>query len=349
MILNRAASMPRRGPARSRYLPRRHTMTGGAAGGEVDSRCRLAPERAPAVQSDAAQVSVARKSVAIEARRVQDGRIRFVGHPSFHDSANAALILGPLPGPEDSKAKTADSHSSSAVRLQEHALLTREQETHLFRKYNFLKYRAAQLIESLDPDRALAADLDRIEEFRREARAARNRIIGSNLALVVFVARRWGATGHGLFELVSDGNVALLRAAERFDFARGVRFSTYAYWAITRDFARRIPKERIRRSRFATGHETALEALADYRDADTLGATDQEQSRNSIQQMLGQLDKREQTIIALRFGLFDDMRTLVELGRELGISKERVRQIESRALCKLREFAESRGLDPTNS
>ena len=74
---------------------------------------------------------------------------------------------------------------------------------------------------------------------------------------------------------------------------------------------------------------------------------DQKPLREAIRKMLGCLSAREQTIIINRFGLADDKQTLVEIGRELGISKERVRQLESRAMNKLRVFADEQKLDPT--
>lgn len=91
-----------------------------------------------------------------------------------------------------------------------------------------------------------------------------------------------------------------------------------------------------------------MQALTDDRDSGLTAATDQEQFRYMIQAMLGYLDGREQTIIVRRFGLAGEKQTLVQVGRELGISKERVRQLESRALDKLRAVAEVQKLDPTD-
>ena len=114
------------------------------------------------------------------------------------------------------------------------------------------------------------------------------------------------------------------------------------------DFARRIPQERSRRVRFATGREGLLQALTDHRGGDFPDAMDQEQSRKVIRKMLGYLDGREQTILVRRFGLAGEKQTLVQVGRELGISKERVRQLESRALDKLRALGEVQKLQPTD-
>jgi len=203
-----------------------------------------------------------------------------------------------------------------------------------------VKYQAAKLCEAINPRRARSADLDRVEELLREAGAIRNPIIGSCLRLVISIVKKCTEPGQDFVDLVSEGNVSLIQASERFDFARGIRFSTYATWVIINGLARGIPRERSRRGRFATGREGLLQALADHRGSDCSDATDQEQSREVIRKLLGRLDDREQTIIVRRFGLAGDKQTLVEVGRELGISKERVRQVESRALDKLRALAE---------
>ena len=282
-----------------------------------------------------------------------EARIKFVGHPDFDDATATAKILGPMPGlvgrgKGPGKAGAREDLPLSDADLQDSTLLTREQEVHLFRKMNFLKYQAARLREAIDPSRALPADLDRVEELLREAGAIRNRIIRSNLGLVAYIVKKTTGPCQDFFDLVSEGNLALIRASERFDFGRGNRFSTYATWAISNDFARRVPRDRSRRLRFATGREELLEALADHRDRGRADATDHGSSREIIPKVLRCLDDREQTIIARRFGLAGDKQTLVQIGRELGISKERVRQIESRALGRLRTLAEVRKLHPTD-
>ncbi len=325
-----------------------------AAKTEIDRPLRLGVAAAAlAGELGPARASSAGHAGEMETRRSLGARIKFVSHPSFDDSTVAAEILGPMPGPvgggkDPRNARAPEDLASSAAESHDPKFLTREQEVHLFRKMNFLKYQAAQLHEAINPSQARSADLDRVEELLREAGAIRNRIIGSYLTLVIFIVKKYGEPGQDFFDLVSAGNVSLIQASERFDFARGARFSTYATWAILNDFARRIPRERSRRVQFATGREELLHALTDHRGSDLPDATDQEQSRKVIRTMLGSLDGREQTIIVRRFGLAGEKQTLVQVGRELGISKERVRQLESRALDKLRALAEVQKLDLTD-
>jgi len=317
-----------------------------AAETEIDRPLRLrVAAAAPAGELGPARASGARHAVEMRARRMLEARIKFVSHPSFDDSTVAAKILGPMPGPDSvgkapRKTKASEGLPSFAAESQDSTFLTREQEVHLFRKMNFLKYQAAQLCEALNPCRARSSDLDCVEELLRQAGAIRNRIIGSFLGLVVSIVKKCTGPCQDFFDLVSEGNVTLIQASERFDIARGARFSTYATWAIINGFARRIPRDRSRRGRFATGREGLLQTLTDHRGSDLPDATDQAQSREVIRKLLGRLDDREQTIIVRRFGLAGDKQTLVEVGRELGISKERVRQVESRALDKLRALAD---------
>ncbi len=101
--------------------------------------------------------------------------------------------------------------------------LSREQEAHLFRKMNFLKYRAQAFRDAMDPAKARSAELDRIEQLQEEALAVKNQIIRSNLRLVVSIAKRHVGPSNNFFELVSDGNMSLIRAVEKFDYSTGLQ------------------------------------------------------------------------------------------------------------------------------
>jgi RNA polymerase primary sigma factor len=132
----------------------------------------------------------------------------------------------------------------------------------------------------------------------------------------------------------------LIRAVERFDYSRGFKFSTYASWAIMKNFARTIPQERSRRDRFVTGLEEMFEAAADHRTDEHEFESDYRCNYEAVQGLLGPLNDRERRILVSRYGLDGASElTLDQLGKELGITKERVRQIESRAKDKLRKLA----------
>ena len=226
-------------------------------------------------------------------------------------------------------------------------MLDREQEAHLFRQMNFLKYQALKLRQS---DRSRPGPRPRTwigsSELQEEALAVKNQIIRANLRLVVSIAKRHVGPSNNFFELVSDGNMSLIRAVEKFDYSRGNKFSTYASWAIMKNFARTIPEENYRRDRFVTGHEEMFEAAADNRTDEHEYESTLKRMQETIKGMLDRLDDRERLIITSRFGLGGSAeRTLEQLGRELGITKERVRQIESRGVDKLRKIAGDQKLE----
>ena len=280
----------------------------------------------------------------MRARKILEVKLELMPHVSFDDDAKHAEILGDPPESAESKlarkSRAPKGLPPYLASLYEVPLLAKEEELHLFRKMNFLKCQANKLRMALDPTKARSADLDRIESLQEEALAVKNQIIRSNLRLVVSIAKRHVGPTKEFFELVSDGNMSLIRAVEKFDFSRGNKFSTYASWAIMKNFARTIPEENHRRDRFVTGHEAMFEAAADTRGDEHEYESSVKRMEDAVRGMLGGLDERERRIIISRFGLGGAAeQTLEQLGRDLGITKERVRQIESRAQGKLKKIA----------
>jgi RNA polymerase primary sigma factor/RNA polymerase sigma factor len=231
--------------------------------------------------------------------------------------------------------------------LYEVPLLTRKQEVHLFRKMNYLKYKAGRLRGKLDPARPKRALMDRIDQLYDEAVSTKNQIIRANLRLVVSIAKRHVGPTQNFFELVSDGNMSLMRAVEKFDYGRGNKFSTYASWAIMKNFARTIPDEHRHHDRFRTSPAELFTTTEDDRADPIEEETAQSQREAQVERILERLDEREQRIIIRRFGLRrgQEPLTLKQVGAELGVTKERVRQIEARALSKLRKAAEEEKID----
>ena len=231
--------------------------------------------------------------------------------------------------------------------LYEVPLLGRAQEAHLFRKMNYLKYKSNKLRGTLDPSQPKSSVMDQIERLYEEAVRTKNQIIRANLRLVVSIAKRHVGPVENFFELVSDGNMSLMRAVEKFDYSRGFKFSTYASWAIMKNFARTIPDEHRYRDRFRTSHAEMFTATEDDRSDQFEQESSQTQREFQVEKILGRLDEREQKIIIRRFGLQrgHEPLTLKQVGAELGVTKERIRQIEARALSKLRKAVEEEKID----
>lgn len=222
--------------------------------------------------------------------------------------------------------------------LYEVPLLTREQEVHLFRKMNYLKYKASRLRARLHPEHPDSHALEQIERLYQQSVHSKNEIIRANLRLVVSIAKRYAGGPDSLFELISDGNISLIRAVEKFDYTRGFKFSTYATWAIIKNFARTIPEELRHRTRFRAQPEEMLSGTKDERSNQRLLEAMQSQREQQVAKIMAHLDDREKQIISYRFGLHRDLEpmTLKEVGEAMGVTKERVRQLESRAISKLR-------------
>lgn len=203
-------------------------------------------------------------------------------------------------------------------------LLTREQEMHLFRQMNFLLHRGHE-----------AAAL-----------AIRNYIIRANVRLVYKMAKKAygyvvGAAGRWyddcidenvMDDLVGDGMLSLANAVEHFDYARGNRFSTYACTSLRQNYIRTVPKQNRDTVTCINNQPDWFDARASG-ESETAEASREEQTKEQVRALLARCAPRERDVLRMRF--FDDL-TLEQVGERLGITKERVRQIQARALDKMR-------------
>jgi RNA polymerase sigma factor (sigma-70 family) len=277
-------------------------------------------------------------------------KARFHDDPLYHDEDAAGVIdslvaqesLADEPGREELRVpKDLPPYLQDLYRTP---LLTPARERALFLKLNFQKFRFAQARRGVEPERVRNRDLSELEALLAEAQETKKQIVQANLRLVVSVARKHVRPGINLLDLVSDGNLTLMRAVDGFDVNRGNRFSTYATLALMKGFARSVPQMRKAGQREMASIE-ALSGVADVRHERVARRLVQ---RDEVRQLLSRLDERERRVLGAYFGLDGDSAapaTYEQVGRRLGLSKERVRQIERGAMAKLRAAA---GLDESS-
>ena len=232
-------------------------------------------------------------------------------------------------------------------------LLTAAEERVLFYQYNYCRYKVCKLKESIgNPDeKAVKADTAlEILHWHGKAELLRVQIAQTNLALVLAMAKRTRMTDVDFADLVAEGNMALLRAIDKFDASRGFKFSTYACRAILKAFSRAGVKLSKYRSMFPTDFDPKLER-SDY--LETKRAEHEGACADEIKQILhdnrADLTDIEQSVIKHRFAVDRQgsrptegpTLTLEQVGRIIGVTKERVRQIQNKALEKIRHSLEA--------
>lgn len=278
----------------------------------------------------------------IQVRLWKREKVEFVYNALF-DAPNADALILDVPEPACAVAEgpTPDADLPAYLRsLYRTPLLSPKQEQDIFRRYNYIKYKIHRRLASIRGFSASPEEVREISTWFRRAGIYRDRIVQANLRLVVSIAKRHVGRSDAFFEVVSDGNVSLMRAVEKFDFSRGFRFSTYASWAVMKNYARTIPEERYRAMTQVTGQDELLAAAPDVQTVEA-SEMDVAHVRDAIRRGLEQLSPREREVVTEHFGLGrpdGQGATLEDLGRRYGVTKERVRQIEKRAVAKLRQF-----------
>lgn len=289
---------------------------------------------------------------ALRARRVAffAAKIDYIPCRLFLEPDAAAAVATPPVPPAAASSKAPDEAgrlSPYLAGLYRTRLLSKEEEQYHFRRMNWLRFRAATERGKLDERRATARQMDAVEALLRGAEASREVLVTSNLRLVVSIAKKFVNADDSFDELVAEGNVALMRSVDKFNFALGNRFSTYATYAIQRHYFRISHRSRQQRKRFAPADES-LRAVPAAEPAEGLKPAQVDSLASLFSRFLATLEPREREIVSARFG-FDgqEPRTFRELGSEMGVCKERIRQIQSRAMEKLRALAADAHLEQT--
>jgi len=320
---------------------------------------------------------------------------------SVWDDLQALAEAGPgafRPSARDEEAATSElmAGGSASLYLNEISrtrLLTAEEEVALAQQLEAGKAARAQLERGVDDPQ----ERERLEDAVSLGDEARRHLIEANLRLVVSVARKYLGRGLSFLDLVQEGNIGLQRGAEKYDWRRGFRFSTYTYWWIrqavgravaeqsrtirlpvhiveqltklynvTRDLERDLGRqptpaeigaqmgmsgerveEAFRAARVPISLETSIgdegdatlaDMVADEHGRGTAEEAEETVFTQALERSLAErLTRRETDVLKLRYGLGDNQeRTLAEVGKELGISRERARQLEHEAMRKLR-------------
>ncbi|MFN5769114.1 MAG: sigma-70 family RNA polymerase sigma factor [Pirellulaceae bacterium] len=280
-------------------------------------------------------------------RRLQQ-EIDFIGNEEFAQSGAEAKFLGEILlgtgcPPAVGKPVRVANLPPHLARLCETRLLSPAEEKAHFQRMNYLRFRAQQYQSRLHPEKSSQYDLMRIEGLLKAADWHRDALLKANMRLVISIVKKFVNSFNSFDDLLSDGAMALLRAIDKFDYDRGFRFSTYATQVVRRNSYRLVmTKQKERQKQAASLEETGLDVEAPDRSS-SIDDVRWEQLRSRLSNLLSLLDRREQLIIRARFSLggHRKVQTLQRLADILGVSKERVRQLEKRALDKLRDLAGS--------
>ncbi len=285
------------------------------------------------------EVEVRRALREVQVRKWLETPIEFVHNELFDfPHADAAILDIPEPASQDGPPPRVPKDLPAYLRsLYATPLLTAEQELDSFRRYNYLKFKTAKALKAIKPERVTAQQVDMIRGWIKTIEAIRRRITQANLRLVVSIAKKHVGWSDQFYEVISDGNLSLMRAIEKFDYSRGNKFSTYASWAIMKNYARSIPEEHYLCKRFMTGQEEVLEAAPDHHPEGVVDS-DRQTIRELLAAGLRFLSDREREVLTNHYGLESKSGglTLEQIGRSFGITKERVRQIEQQAITRLR-------------
>ena len=291
------------------------------------------------------------------AQRMLTCEIGFIPNPCFREyDADQAWRRELKKGVAESGPDLFDLPVGGRIRMPAHLerlcaapLLSPDQEREMFCRMNYLKYRANSLRVTLNAGRPNERTLNQIDHMLSQATKVRNQIVHANIRLVVSIVKKFADERNSFDDLLSEGISCLIKAVDKFDFARGFRFSTYATRAVRREVFRLVQRKYRDRIRFATGSSDELSQQLTTESSPERSELSWDQIDQSIGQLMSSLDQREQFIVQARYGFEDigEKPTFQRLGEMLGVSKERVRQLEQRALGKLRELAEELRLEPS--
>jgi RNA polymerase sigma factor (sigma-70 family) len=284
--------------------------------------------------------------------QIMSGEQDFIDSPAFYESGAEKKIYEEAP--DVPKPDTTWYHPvmddlsstsrSRTVKSAQQVILTGAQEKILFHQFNYARYRVWKIQEDVNASPNRQPTVEQAEEILRWYRLSdriREQIAETNLALVLAMAKRTRMSEVDFADLVSEGNMALLRAVDKFDAGRGYKFSTYACRAILKAFSRQGMKLSKYRQRFPTDFDPKLER-SNFLETKRAGFEKDaaEEVKRIVLENRADLSDVERTVIEHRFGLesgeLEKPMTLEQVGQIIGVTKERVRQIQNKAMEKIK-------------
>lgn len=305
----------------------------------------VTPRVRPPTEAQLARLTEADRALL---HKLLDEHVEFVDHPLFRKPSAETVLFGEkaVLGANRTYFRESESIDPLPGLPGDSATLTCAQEILLFQRFNYARMRTTALLDRYRGKRMPFAVLREALAWLHRAMMARGQITQANLPLVLAMAKRTRLSGLDFNELISEGNFALLRSVDKFDCARGYKFSTYACRAILKSFSRVALRTSRYRGRFPTEFDPTLEK-SDFveRKRDDQEANCVQEIREILAENRADLNDMEQTVIRERFALDSASnlvkpKTLEQVGAMIGVTKERVRQIQNKALKKIRLILE---------
>ena len=272
----------------------------------------------------------------------------YVDHPDFPNARIERRLFGNdarLPHRRATRFEEVEDQITDAVRAGERVpTLSYEQEGRLFMRFNYARRQVARILTAHAGKQLTPSATRRLLAWGYRVLAARSVIVRINLPLVLAMAKRTRLASIDFNEMISEGNMALLRSVEKFDCSKGFKFSTYSCRAILKSFSRVAMRASRYRGRFPAAFDPTMER-SDYLDRKRVNL--EEDCVDELKQILlknvANLSDVERTVIHERFaigkpaiGESSGPKTLEQVGLIIGVTKERVRQIQNNALKKIR-------------
>jgi RNA polymerase sigma factor (sigma-70 family) len=284
----------------------------------------------------------------VRLQRILTEPVSYLDHASFARAKTAKTLFGKEMQAADWTqpwCNSAEAHGMLDNSTLPISTLKTEQEQRLFLQLNYARYRMSTLLKQFDKKRLTLKATTEILWWHSRMVAARCEIVQANVPLVLAMAKRTRMSVVDYAELISEGNMALLRSVDKFDCGRGFKFSTYACRAILKSFSRVSMRSSRYRGRFPTEFDPSLEK-SDYQDLqrDEIESGCVDDLKYILKSNSADLNDVEAKVLEARFALGQpegpepaEPKTLEQVGTMIGVTKERVRQIQNRALSKLRE------------